>query len=51
MMMSNAYSYDAVDNILGMENSISPQSNKGMNPSKLVVHSPIPIVMTNSTVW
>lgn len=33
--MSNAYSYDAVDNILGMENSISPQSNKGMNPSKL----------------
>ena len=34
-VMSNAYSYDAVDNILGMENSISPQSNKGMNPSKL----------------
>ena len=33
--MSNAYSYDAVDNILGKENSISPQSNKGMNPSKL----------------
>ena len=35
MVMSNAYSYDAVDNILGKENSISPQSNKGMNPSKL----------------